>query len=52
MIPLMAAGFEPTKPKDMHFMSSYKTGSIYFGFYYDALNVSFSLLINVGSEGP
>jgi len=52
MIPLIAAGLVPTNPNDIHFISSYIIGSIYFGFYSEGLNVSFSLLINVGREGP
>lgn len=52
MIPLMAAGFEPTNPKDIHFIDSYSIGYIYFGFYSVGRNCSCYLLIKVGNEGP
>jgi len=52
IIPLMVAGFEPTNPKDIHFIDSYSIGYIYFGFYSVGRNCSCYLLIKVGSEGP
>lgn len=51
-MPRMAAGFDPTNPNDIHFISSYKIGYIYFGFSSEGLKLSFYLLIKVGREGP
>ena len=51
-MPLIAAGFVPTNPNDMHFISSYSIGSIYLGFSSDGLKLSSSLFIKVGRDGP